>query len=273
MSNKAEGIFSIIGGIGYGIYTLYNRKTSTDYALNALMSGDRGFSVFARAENYGATQDKFFYFNIAISVAFIAIGIYYIYYKKDYYCPHCKSKIQKDATKCLHCTSDIINNNNYNFKNQTKDNKSNYISQNLIEYNISQEAKPTNFKGDKELTNDAYKLYLVNKFKVTKNDVFNKFVYQDKLFESLDELLIILDNEENKKFQTSVNTESINTESYNEFVRIRTDCLMKITKNGTSVKTEGSYPNMKWSIINEHGSSIKQLKNLQELIDYAKLVK
>ena len=148
-----------------------------------------------------------------------------------------------------------------------------YEKRNFVKYDNDRVPNEIKFKGDKELTNDAYKLYLVNKFKVTKNDVFNKFVYQDKLFESLDELLIILDNEENKKFQTSVNTESINTESYNEFVRIRTDCLTKITKNGTSVKTEGSYPNMKWSIINEHGSSIKQLKNLQELIDYAKLVK
>jgi len=272
MKNKTEGIFSIIGGFGYGIYTLYNRTTSSDYALSAIMSGERGASVFARAESYGATQDKFFYLNIAISIGLIVMGIYYIYYKKEYYCPHCKSKIQKDATKCLHCTSDIAN-NNYNFKNEKTNNNSKYISQNLAKSNIFQEAKSMDFKGEKEITNDAYKLFLVNKFKVTKNDVFNKYVYQEKLFESLDELLIILDNEENKKFQTSVNTEKINTESYDEFVKIRTDCLMKITKNGTSVKTEGSYPNMKWSIINEHGSSIKQLKNLQELIDYAKLTK
>ncbi len=148
-----------------------------------------------------------------------------------------------------------------------------YDKRNFVKYDNDRVPNEIKFEGDKVLTNDAYKLYLVNKFKVTKNDVFNKYVYQEKLFESLDELLIILDNEENKKFQSNVNTESINTESYNEFVRIRTDCLIKITKNGTSVKTEGSYPNMKWSIINEHGSSIKQLKNLQELIDYAKLIK
>ena len=129
------------------------------------------------------------------------------------------------------------------------------------------------YLGVKNLEEDSYKLFLVNKYKVVKNDVFNKYVYREKLFDSLDELLILLDNEENKIFQSNVNTEIINTESYNEFVRIRTDCLIKITKNGTSVKTEGSYPNMKWSIINEHGSSIKQLKNLQELIDYAKVIK
>lgn len=151
--------------------------------------------------------------------------------------------------------------------------QSEYDKRNFVKYDNDRVPNETKFEGDKVLINDAYKLYLVNKFKVTKNDVFNKYVYQEKLFESLDELLIILDNEENKKFQSNVNTESINTESYNEFVRIRTDCLIKITKNGTSVKTEGSYPNMKWSIINEHGSSIKQLKNLQELIDYAKLIK
>ena len=151
--------------------------------------------------------------------------------------------------------------------------QSDYDKRDFIKYDIVRAPNETSFSGDKELTNDAYKLYLVNKFKVTKNDVFNKYVYREKLFDSLDELLILLDNEENKIFQSNVNTEIINTESYNEFVRIRTDCLIKITKNGTSVKTEGSYPNMKWSIINEHGSSIKQLKNLQELIDYAKVIK
>ena len=151
--------------------------------------------------------------------------------------------------------------------------QSDYDKRDFIKYDTVRAPNETSFSGDKELTNDAYKLYLVNKFKVTKNDVFNKYVYREKLFDSLDELLILLDNEENKIFQSNVNTEIINTESYNEFVRIRTDCLIKITKNGTSVKTEGSYPNMKWSIINEHGSSIKQLKNLQELIDYAKVIK
>jgi hypothetical protein len=114
MSNKSEGIFSIIGGIGYGIYTLSSRTTSSDYALNAIMSGERGALVFAEAENYGAMQDKFFYINIAISVVAVGMGIYYLLYKKDYYCPHCKTKIQKDVTKCPHCTSDIINQSDSN---------------------------------------------------------------------------------------------------------------------------------------------------------------
>ena len=87
--------------------------------------------------------------------------------------------------------------------------QSDYDKRDFTKYNTVRAPNETRFSGDKELTNDAYKIYLVNKFKVTKNDVFGKYVYQEKLFDSLDELLIILNTEENNKYQSSVNTTNL----------------------------------------------------------------
>ena len=61
------------------------------------------------------------------------------------------------------------------------------------------------FQGEKDISNDAYKIYLVNKYKVTKNDVFNKYVQNNSLYESIDELLSILHEKENNIKQDSIN--------------------------------------------------------------------
>ena len=64
------------------------------------------------------------------------------------------------------------------------------------------------FNGDRKIEDDSYKLYLVSKYKVTKNDVFNKFVYKDKMYDSIEELLIILDEQEKSSMNS---TDRINT--------------------------------------------------------------
>jgi hypothetical protein len=61
------------------------------------------------------------------------------------------------------------------------------------------------FQGKKDISNDEYKIYLVNKYKVTKNDVFNKYVQNNSLYESIDELLSILHEKENNIKQDSIN--------------------------------------------------------------------
>jgi hypothetical protein len=42
---------------------------------------------------------------------------------------------------------------------------------------------------DKDLSNDAYKIYLVKKYEIEKNDVLSKFICNDKLFATVDEAL------------------------------------------------------------------------------------
>ena len=42
---------------------------------------------------------------------------------------------------------------------------------------------------DKDLTNDAYKIYLVKKYEIEKNDVLSKFICNNRLFATVDEAL------------------------------------------------------------------------------------
>ena len=44
-------------------------------------------------------------------------------------------------------------------------------------------------ESEKNLENDAFKLYLVEKYKISKNEVLNKFVLENKLYENLAEVL------------------------------------------------------------------------------------
>jgi hypothetical protein len=43
------------------------------------------------------------------------------------------------------------------------------------------------FNGSKDLNSDAYKIYLVKKWSIEKNDALNKFILKDKLFDSIEE--------------------------------------------------------------------------------------
>jgi hypothetical protein len=46
-----------------------------------------------------------------------------------------------------------------------------------------------NFLGEKSLGNDSYKLFLSKKYGINKNEVFEKYVSQEKLFDSIEEAL------------------------------------------------------------------------------------
>jgi hypothetical protein len=57
------------------------------------------------------------------------------------------------------------------------------------------------FNGDKNLDNDAYKIFLSKKYNIKRNDLFNKFeVNNSKLFDTLDDALLFAFNEEFKLF-------------------------------------------------------------------------
>lgn len=52
---------------------------------------------------------------------------------------------------------------------------------------------PFNFKReDKILSNDAYKIYLVKKYPLEFNDILKKYIFKDKLFETLDDALAVV---------------------------------------------------------------------------------
>jgi hypothetical protein len=58
--------------------------------------------------------------------------------------------------------------------------------QSQISNNSPQNVVAAKFKGNKDLNNDSYKLYLVDEFNINKNPVLDKFSCNDKAFDSLE---------------------------------------------------------------------------------------
>lgn len=57
----------------------------------------------------------------------------------------------------------------------------------VVENVVVEEAS---FDGTRDLSNDAYKLFLSKKYDIQKNDVFDKFVCQENMYPTIDEALL-----------------------------------------------------------------------------------
>jgi len=85
----------------------------------------------------------------------------------------------------------------------TREAAENQRSQQHAQSNIEQtnqsspEPLDIGFSGEKLLTNDGYKIYLVKKHQIERNDVLSKFVCSERLFDSIDEALSFADSLEN----------------------------------------------------------------------------
>jgi uncharacterized membrane protein YhaH (DUF805 family) len=55
------------------------------------------------------------------------------------------------------------------------------------------------FVGEKDFTNDAYKIYLTKAYQIEKNDTLGKFVCTERLFSTVDEALVYADHLEKNK--------------------------------------------------------------------------
>ena len=51
-------------------------------------------------------------------------------------------------------------------------------------------SKPTSSRPERDLDSDAYKIWLGKQYSITKNDLFDKYECDEKLFATLDEALI-----------------------------------------------------------------------------------
>jgi len=74
----------------------------------------------------------------------------------------------------------------------------NYAQQNL---------ETENFAGEKTLSNDAYKLYLLDAYEIKKNDLLNKFVCKEKIFDTLDDAILFADDAEIKSRKVKIDIE------------------------------------------------------------------
>lgn len=77
------------------------------------------------------------------------------------------------------------------------------LSSDASAYEIVNATKTENlgFNGNADLSNDAYKLYLVERYKIAKNDVLSKYVCNERLFETVDDALVCANEEEQKILQ------------------------------------------------------------------------
>ena len=57
-------------------------------------------------------------------------------------------------------------------------------------------SKPTSSRPERDLDSDAYKIWLGKQYNITKNDLFDKYECDEKLFATLDEALIYSDQKE-----------------------------------------------------------------------------
>jgi hypothetical protein len=69
---------------------------------------------------------------------------------------------------------------------------------------FSQTAKDVIFDGEMDLNNDSYKIYLVKKYEIEKNNALEKFICKDRLFDSIIEALEYADKQENSDNKNSV---------------------------------------------------------------------
>ena len=58
-----------------------------------------------------------------------------------------------------------------------------------VKNDVGNKKEPINFSGERSLSNDAYKIFLVKKYDISKNDVLDKFIVMDKLFPTIDAAL------------------------------------------------------------------------------------
>jgi hypothetical protein len=121
--------------------------------------------------------------------------------------------------------------------------------------NKSSSVPTLTFDGDKSLTNDAYKIYLVKKYGIEKNEALGKFIVGEKLFNSIEEALSYVSGIE----ETPISSQSQNTDIQND--------------NHQNRKIIDSEDALNYGITSNNGKFIYKdysYDNFQDAINYAK---
>lgn len=94
-------------------------------------------------------------------------------------CPNCADWVYKQAKTCPHCQHRLTG------KSQVQPAS---LSKTVRESLIIEDAEDF-WQGDRDLDSAKYKLYLSEKYNIKKNDLFEKYVCLDEMFDTLDEAL------------------------------------------------------------------------------------
>lgn len=65
-------------------------------------------------------------------------------------------------------------------------------------------ALPTSFRGERDLTNDSYRLWLAKSYDIQRNDVFDKFVMDERTFDNLDDALASAHGRDEAQIQNEI---------------------------------------------------------------------
>lgn len=134
----------------------------------------------------------------------------------------------------------------------------------------------------KKLEDDGYKIYLSEKYKVTRNDLFQKFVYDQKMYDDLYRLLEILhdieiasdeavsNNDLNISPVSSNPVKDQNIEDYltgeerRDLFERSSVLVKKITDKGYHVNVKGVFPSLIWEVTLSDGR-VKELSSITDL--------
>jgi hypothetical protein len=149
---------------------------------------------------------------------------------------------------------------------------------------LQQPAQKKIWDGARDISEDAYRIYLVKKYNIEKNDALGKFIANDKLFATIDEALLAVHNKEiesdieQKTNKIDVNEnkkEEISESSAGEInhgqmkVNIEND-LSKLEKNGWKlVSTEDGLKVNSWKFQSQLDGQIFEFRSIKELKDFS----
>ncbi len=136
---------------------------------------------------------------------------------------------------------------------------------------ISSEPNSRLFKEiDKDLGNDSYKLYLSAKYKITRNDLFQKFVYEQKMYDNLNELLVMLHELEVNSTKLDIANLPSNadldivSDAEKSYLELTSILIRNISSKGHTVSSFGKFPSIRWTISLKNGQT-KRISSLEEL--------
>ena len=224
MFKKAIYIFAIIIGLILGGSTLislstFDGKQAQTYAEeDALLQGKTGMSVEtegkaaalrAKADNIRGSN-----WSLAWAAFLIVAGAYQL----------SKSNEKSQGNEADLETGILSNNSNRKSENYSQ-NDSQALRRDSED--VTAEVAPSTIEvSNRNLDNDAYKIYLVEKYKISKNEVLGKYVLTNKLYENLEDVLkaaLLLDTtastrentQDENLNKTNVTKEAIISESSN----------------------------------------------------------
>lgn len=104
-------------------------------------------------------------------------------------CPNCADWVYKQAKTCPHCQHRLTANSRVQAAALPRTAKENTVVEDADEF----------WQGDRNLASAKYKLHLSEKYDIKKNDLFEKYVCLDDMFDTLDEAIAHADKADTEK--------------------------------------------------------------------------